>query len=718
MPLQRIRSTRRSFSFSLWSVPIALLILVLLSYGLRVFRLGFYWDDWPYLWFFERLGPDGIVQAFSDDRPFLSFIYNVNLTIFGHSILGWQIYALFARWLCSLGLWWAFTLTWPKQADKATWAVLLFTVYPGFTQQWISVIYGQALILFAALFFSIGITLWLARRKPPRIWLAAGTLLALALSAFTMFSTEYFFGLELLRPALLWLVLADDLPGTEKRWQIIRQRARKLAAWWAPYLALMGIFVFWRSIIHVFASYEMTTLQELGQSPFTTLWNLLVTIIKDLVLSTLVAWGQILQLGSLFDSGAWAGLRLLALVIFTGLLVSLFLSRLKIHIAPIRNGAGTAAPGQPAQDPAGFQRTGQNALNSWAAQAMLVGLFAVLAAGWPFWITQLPLRMGFPQDRFSLPLAAGVCLLLAGLVDMLGKDLPRKALTLGMVIALATGFHFNTSESYREDWNMARDFFWQITWRAPSVSADTLFISTDLPFQYFEDDSLSAPLNWTYDPESSSPQIKYMLYDLNVRHNNLPSLESVNPIEKVFRATQFSGSTSRMLVFYYSPPGCVRILDPVYDADLYGLPDWLLARLSVSKPGELIQDHDPAAVPPEDIFGIEPKHRWCYFFEKADLARQNGDWKTVVSLSRQSIGVGYRPEDPAEYLPFIEGYNRQGYWEDAYELTRSAYKEAPKLRHALCAVWRRTASDMTQKKRESSAEIFADANELLNCPTP
>jgi hypothetical protein len=718
MPLQKNRSTRWSFSFPLWSIPIALLILVLLSYGLRVFRLGFYWDDWPYLWFFERLGPAGIIRAFSSDRPFLSFIYNVNLSLFGHSILAWQAFALFARWLCSLGLWWALSLTWPKQADKSAWAVLLFTVYPGFTQQWISVIYGQAFILFAALFFSIGITLWLARRRPARGWLVAGTVLALALSAFTMFSTEYFFGLELLRPALLWLVFADCPPGAGNRWQIIRRRAGRLAAWWAPYLALMAVFIFWRSMILVFASYQMTTLQNLGQSPFTTLWNLFITIIKDFIVSTLVAWGQTLRLDSLFDSGAWVGLRLLGLMLFTGLLVSLFLSHLKTDTPQTSSADDTTTAGQPPQEPASLQQADRNRLDGWALQAMLVGILAVLAAGWPFWITQLPLRMGFPQDRFSLPLATGVCLLMASLVDALGKDLPRKALILGTVVALATGFHFDTSDSYREDWNVARDFFWQLTWRAPSVTPDTLFISTNLPFRYYEDDSLSAPLNWTYDPDGSSTQIKYMLYDLNVRHNNLPNLKSTRPIEKDFRAVKFSGSTSRLLVFYYSPPGCVRILDPVYDADLYELPNWMLARMSVSRPNELIQDHNPAAAPPEEIFGNEPKHRWCYFFEKADLARQNGDWETVVALSRQSIGEGYRPEDLAEYLPFIEGYNRQGYWEDAYELTRSAYNQAPKLRPALCAVWRRTASDMTQNQRESSAEIFGKANKLLDCPTP
>lgn len=717
MLFQKIRSARRGFSFPIWSVPITLLILVVLSYGLRVFRLGFFWDDWPYLWFFERFGPDGIIRAFSGDRPFLSFIYISSLTVFGHSIQGWQIFALFARWLCSVGLWWALALAWPRQAGKAAWAAILFTVYPGFSQHWISVIYGQAFFLFAALFFSIAITLWLARRRPGRAILTAGTLLALALSGFTMFSTEYFFGLELLRPALLWLVLADYQTGAEhppqNRWRWYRQQATKVLAWWAPYLALMAIFIFWRGFIHVFAGYQMRTLQEMGESPLITVWNLLVTILKDLIVSTLAAWGQTLQLGGLFDAGIWPGLRLLGLMALTGLLAGVFLNRLAAGDGERNPELFRADPGPMAPQP-----SSGGIFDCWSVQAMLIGLLAVLVAGWPFWITQLPLRLEFPQDRFSLPLAVGVSLLLAGLVDALGKDLPRKALIIAGMAALATGFHFTTSEAYRQDWNQARDFFWQLTWRAPSIAPGTLLLTSDLPFAYFEDDSLTAPLNWTYDPDGHSTRMNYILYDYDVRYHNLPAFNKENAIEKSFRATQFSGSTTRVILFHYEAPGCVRVLDPVYDADLYNLPETLLSKLSISKPGALIQDQATPAVPPEDIFGSEPKRRWCYFFEKADLARQNGDWEAIISLSRQSIGAGIRPEDPAEYLPFIEGFSRAKYWDDAMEMTRTTYIEAPKLRPALCAVWRRAAADLSEQEREAAAQVFSNANRLLNCPTP
>jgi hypothetical protein len=700
--LSKIRSSTRGFLFPPWSVPIALLALTLLSYGLRAFSLGFFWDDWPYLWYFHRLGPAGIVAAFAQDRPFLSLIYNATLSLLGSSVQAWQGFALLARWLCSLGLWWALAQAWPRHTHKAAWAACLFAVYPGFTQQWIAVIYGQAFFLYAALFFSIGLTLWLARRRAAlaRWKLAAVTLLALALSAFTMFSTEYFFGLELLRPVLLWLALAGTARGGSGEGRVsrragLRRRLADTAAWWLPYLGLMLLFVAWRVLVHTFPSATLTTIEGIGQSPLGAARGLFQTVLEDLVEATLAAWGQPLQLSGFIESaGAFAGMRLLAVIAGAALLAGVYLSRL----CPAR-GDPSLVPG---------------ALDRWGWQAVAAGLFALLAAGWPFWITGLPMRMGFPQDRYTLPLAPGVSLLLAGLVDLLGgsetfsPSLARKAVVLGAMIGLAAGFHNDSALAYRQDWHAARDFFWQLTWRAPGVQAGTLFLTAELPFQFFEDDSLTSPINWTYDPGGSSTRMGYMLYDLNVRQHSLTVLQPGQPVRKDFRATLFEGSTSQVLALYYRPPGCVRVLDLRYDAELYGLPESLQRALPLSAPGKWIQAADPAAEPPT-IFGAEPRRSWCYYFEKAELARQNQDWDTIYRLGSESIKEGLRPEDPAEYLPFVEGYLRFGLQDDAYQLTVSAYQGSWGLRPALCSVWRRAAQagvDVRDTYRAGLKDIY------------
>jgi hypothetical protein len=58
-------------------------------------------------------------------------------------------------------------------------------------------------------------------------------------------------------------------------------------------------------------------------------------------------------------------------------------------------------------------------------------------------------------------------------------------------------------------------------------------------------------------------------------------------------------------------------------------------------------------VPQEFAFGSEPERGWCYYFEKAELALQRGDWEEAVALGNQAIDLSHAPEDRAEWLPFL-----------------------------------------------------------------
>ena len=92
------------------------------------------------------------------------------------------------------------------------------------------------------------------------------------------------------------------------------------------------------------------------------------------------------------------------------------------------------------------------------------------------------------------------------------------------------------------------------------------------------------------------------------------------------------------------------------------------------------------------MIGAEPQHGWCYFFEKADLARQLEDWAEVTRLGDQAQAAGFQPDTPGanspyEWLPFIEGLGRSGRWQEAADLTRQADVVDPAYRAMLCEVW-------------------------------
>jgi hypothetical protein len=111
------------------------------------------------------------------------------------------------------------------------------------------------------------------------------------------------------------------------------------------------------------------------------------------------------------------------------------------------------------------------------------------------------------------------------------------------------------------------------------------------------------------------------------------------------------------------------------------------------------------------LFGSGSSHTWCYFFEKADLARQNGDWQKVTSLGDQAFGSQLFAWELSENLVFIEAYARLGRWPEADKLTQTISASAPILDPALCAVWKR-AGQASQVSKDDRAHIASVAQQL------
>ena len=65
-------------------------------------------------------------------------------------------------------------------------------------------------------------------------------------------------------------------------------------------------------------------------------------------------------------------------------------------------------------------------------------------------------------------------------------------------------------------------------------------------------------------------------------------------------------------------------------------------------------------IPPQDVFGPEPDHDWCYYYEKASLARQQEKWEEVIRLGNEALQNGFSPQDDIEWMPFLQAYARAG----------------------------------------------------------
>jgi hypothetical protein len=620
------------------------------------------------------------------------WLWILTTSLVGESIIAWQLFGILTRWLSSLALWWVLRSVWPKQTTQVTLVAILFLAYPGFLQQYIPITYSHMFIVLTMFLLSLGMMIW-AYRKPAWFWPL--TIFSLTISALSMFTLEYFVGLELLRPALLWLALEDESGN-------LRKRAHHVFMRWLPYLAVLMLFVIWR-ILNKTPRADVVIFNQLGTNTLATLLQLGKTIIKDMIEASLIAWWRTIDFANLLVYRKTIILMYAAIVLGSFAATVFFL--FKFH--PIEE---SSTPLEPSE-------TSKPSAAQWGKKALLLGLYALFIAGWPIWVTNLYLELRFPWDRFTLAMMPGVALLWSGLVALLFRNRWYGAVVVGILVGLAAGNHFQNGLLYMREWTTEKDFFRQLIWRVPGIKPGTTVIVPELPFAFDTDNSLTAPLNWIYAPSNSSRQMSYLMMNIDARlGNRLPGLEKDLPIHEFYRVTSFEGSTSQALILFYAPPHCVKVFDPVTDHFWPNKPNYISAdTLDLSDPSMIIVNANSPASLPINIFGPETEHDWCYYFEKAELARQKGDWNEIVRLSEQVFKL--KPTyNGAELMPFIEGYIQTGQWEKAVKLSLEAYRLSDKMQYMLCDRWVRLEQNATVDISQQAA--MDQIKSKLQCELP
>lgn len=654
------------------SEPVLLFGVVLICYGIYIPWFGFYGDDWSYIWYHQLLGFSGPGQFASFDRPFSSLFYNLAISILGESPWPYHVFLLMLRWLSAVTFWWVLRMIWPQKKRALLWIAILFAVYPGFTQQPIAVEY---ILHFSVLdLFLISLGGMMRSLQVAKKWFWPITVGSMLFSA-SMFSMEYFIGLELLRPILIWLLL-------QKQELASRRRFTRTLFVWFPYLIVLIIFLGWRVFFFEFPTYTPTILEDLKTAPFETAAQLGKTILLDFKTVAVDAWRQVLRL----QRDSISMIYYFFLVIISFFSIIFLIKKISKDDSELFQGEDSGIP---------FWK-------DWSFQPIALGVFSILAAGWPFWVTGIQIELGFPWDRPTLPFMPGVSLLVVGLSELLIRARYRIWI-LAVLFSFAVGMHYQNAVVYRDEWNNLRDFYWQLSWRVPALKEGTILVSDDIPLYRVGDSALTAPLNWTYAPNHTSNQLPYKLFDLTVRlrtvYSGLPGLQEGLPITHNYRSTLFSSSTSNLIIFYYNTQKCMRLLYPE-DALLPGLPPKVLETIHLSKP-ELILVNTGSSAKPPTFMGPEPEHSWCYYFQKAELARQMEDWQQIVDLGEDVFSQSLVPKDISELQPYIEGYAQTRNWEKAKELTEMMFSDKS-LQPILCAVWSEIGQGLELEEQEQT----------------
>ncbi len=725
-----IVSPPQEFSRTSWAVQprtftsALILVLILISFAPLTPWLGFYWDDWPTLWFLKFRGPAGFIEIFSIDRPLLGYLFTGTTALIGEHPLAWQVFGLISRWFAALSFWWALRGLWPARKSLALWAALLFAVYPGFKQQPLSLTYSHSWLILAVFLLSLGIQLRAVRREtglpgPRWAWLAG----AWALSSLVMFTSEYFFGLEALRPVLLLIVLAGEkrsrAAGVRQAPEGAGSLLLRAARSWIPYLASMAAFLYWRLRLHDTPRGDVVILDQVQGDPAGSISALAYTIVSDIYEAGLAAWGEAFGLRRLsgLEPSFLVGFGLVALA--SALTTWFLVTR---SYVPERETESEAGP-PPVFGPGPERRPGSGF--SEGLQAAALGLLALFVAGWPFWTTGLPIGLTFPFDRFLLAMMPGAALLGAGVARLLpvfklwGRpDRPLlQAAGLALLAGAAAGSNFYNAVQYRQEWFDQQAFFWQLSWRAPEIEPGTTLLTSELPHRRSSDYTLSAPLNWTYRPDGIPDQLPYFLIDIGSRLDTGPEeMREEQAIELPYRTSSFSGSTGQAVVLFYAPPRCLRVVEPERDLLVPRKPKFIDVAMPLSRV-DLISNAETAVAPPP-VLGPEPEHGWCYYFEKADLARQTDQWPELQALAEEVERLGLAPGDREadEWSPFITGYAQNGDWQSAVELTRRAYQANTKLSDYYCLQWRYLFQDTPPSNERAQASRKIEAE--LGCRFP
>lgn len=654
------------------AVPFVLFLVAVVTYGLFFWERGFYWDEAPWTWIYYRLGPAALTKTFSTSRPFWGMIYQLTMPVLGPYPWRWQLLMLIMRWLTAVLFWQLLRQVWPKNEKPALWGSLLFLVYPGLGQNFISLMYTHFYIVLNCFLFSMYLSVRAVREPARRIPLTIGALLFSMVNLLTM---EYFYFLELSRVILLWIVVQEE-------W---KQRIRRVILFFLPYIGVMFGITFWRLFFfeNQNASYSYVTLALILENPAQGIAKLFGDILLSFRETVLHAWFFPFESAAIEEIGQRVVI-LSAAIVLVGVLAIAFYLLL-------------------------FHRNEQSQRNP-AGEMILLGFGMWLFAGGSFWLVGIEPQLHFSADRFTMPFMMGASLLLAALISLLAFNPKLQYGLLALFVAFSIGKQFETNIAYVRDWEVHQNLFWQLSWRIPALEKNTALISNDLPVTYFSDNSLSGPLNWVYSPPG---EMNHILYFISIRLNSgLPDLEPGLDIEQNYLATTFYGNTSQLVVIDYSPPGCLRVLDPQID-DVNRYVDPLLRDAAALSNLAMIQDGEAAALP-DSLFTPEPAHGWCYHYERADLARQMGDWESVTRLGDEAFALNDYPNNPLERFVFIEGYAHAGDWDRALKLSRESYRVSKEfVGPPLCRLWERIEAETAGGGERS--ETISEARNGFAC---
>lgn len=627
MPFRKFNYTR--------AVEIALLLVVAgLAYLPNLLQATIYRDDWYYA--MDRLiGGPGVFQAmFSIDRPARGPFFEAYYQLFGVSPLPYHLTSFLWRFLGGLAALWLFNLLWPKQRTAVLFMALSFILFPGYLR-WMEGFENQpriASVCLEALSFALTLKAISSTSTIPKIAMWIGAIVTgwayLALVDFGM-------GMEFFRFLCIFIFI-----GQNQKFGSFIKRVVQAVRTWAIAILVPGGFLFWKLFIFHNERPATDINRQLGvffSSPLSTGFWWLIRLFQSAADVALISW--VTPTLQQFFSGR---LRDIVTDLFLALLAAGSVT-LAYYLLKKEKVDGEDSQNETSQA-------------HWQTEVIWVGLIGVVMGVLP--VIMANRYVDFQSySHYALPASLAAAVLVVGLIYSLASNRLRLFSFLALVVfAMLT--HLTYSTQVVDEEKITKIFWQQVAWRAPGIQKGTTLFVNYPGINYGDNnDAVDGPANFIYYPEPTNQiPVTYQLYALPQINSTTNDVLLGKNRSDGYRTHTATVNFDQFLVMSQpSDTACVHVLDARWPLFSSSDPDQVLLIGDHSNIESILPDQNSPRLAPF-IFGTEPAHQWCYYFEKAELALQSGDWQKAADLGTEAASAGLHPEDRVEWIPFLQAY--------------------------------------------------------------
>ena len=584
--------------------------------------LGYYNDDWYLMYDARVMGVDFFKTIFEIDRPLRAPLQAGLYSLFGENALGYQWTALIVRALGALVI--GFSIRLISGKNSTFWLVysFLFFIYPGFLSQPNAIDYQGH--LFSVLFSTISIfTFLLAIRSESRSRSFIYLVLSTVCSWIYLGLMEYFIGIEVFKLLLGAAYLAQG-KNLRQTFVVITRRI------WLFMVGSLGAFGFlgWR--IFIFESQRKATdisgvLTVFLANPITIVFKWLIALLSNFLNSVIGAWFVPLYRTLKTIEARDFVLDILLWLIFCAILAL---------VVNTDRGEG----------------------ESYSWRLFGAGFLGVLASIFPFVFAGREINFE-DYSRYTLPVIGAAVLLVTLLVTSI-KNRISQILLIALLSFSATVSHRENFRHFEQRTVSERQFWWQVYWRIPDLKTGTTLVVNYPNSAIQEDYFVWGPANFIYsDQQPEGEMLRIPINALVLNQDNLNSILAGRGQDEHIRRGNFTSAEfgDILAISQSTESSCARVIN----GSLIEYSEFESSSIRViagaSDLSLIDLDSNSANMIPE-IFGKEPSHDWCFYYQKADLARQIEDWQAVVYYYDQALKEGFYPSDRSEWMTLLQAH--------------------------------------------------------------